>query len=280
MFHSHTFHIQLSRPGAIVMETIQGNIYDYPKYYDVLFNSDWRAEYHFVTACFEKHALRKVKRLFEPACGTGRLLFRFAKAGYEVSGNDLNPKAVDYCNARFAKHDFPPPAVVGDMADFRLKRKQDAAFNTINSFRHLASEGEAQGHLACVARALAKGGIYLLGFHLTPGRGRTCDEESWSASRGHLSILSNMWSINLDRRRRRERVGFTFEVYTPTRQFRLTDELDFRTYTYPQFEQLLAKVPELELAETYDFAYDVDQPIRVTGRTEDVIFVLRKKQGV
>ena len=259
------------------MEVIRGNIYDYPKYYDVLFGSDWKAEYDFLTACFERHALRPVRRLFEPACGTGRLLAKFARAGYEVSGNDLNPHAVEYCNARLVRHGFAPTAVVGDMADFRRKRKVDAAFSTINSFRHLESEEKAQGHLACIARALAKGGIYLLGFHLTPARRSTCDRESWSARRGHLSVLSRMWSIHVDRRRRRERVGLTFDVYTPTRQFRLEDEFIFRTYTAGQFRGLLDRIHELEVVETYDFAYEMDHPIRVAAETEDVVFVLRKR---
>jgi hypothetical protein len=72
-----------------------------------------------------------------------------------VLGNDLNPKAVEYCNARFRRRGFPPAAVVGDMADFRLARKVDAAFNPINSFRHLATERAAESHLRCVAAALA-----------------------------------------------------------------------------------------------------------------------------
>ncbi|MFH1918265.1 MAG: class I SAM-dependent methyltransferase [Planctomycetota bacterium] len=259
------------------MEVIPGSIYDYPKYYDVLFGSDCQAEYDFLTACFQKHALRPVRKLFEPACGTGRLLVKFARAGYEVSGNDLNPKAVHYCNARFERQGFRPAAVVGDMADFRLRRKQDAAFNTINSFRHLASEAQAQGHLECIARALGKGGIYVLGLHLTPTRGQACDRESWSARRGHLGVISEMWSIEVDRRRRRERVGFTFDVYTPTRQFRLKDELRFRTYTAAQFRRLLGRTPELEIVQTYDFGYAINQPVPITAETEDVVFVLRKR---
>ena len=259
------------------MEVIQGNIYDYPKYYDLLFGSDWKAEYDFLLACFEEHASRPVRRLFEPACGTGRLLLKFAGAGYEVSGNDLNPKAVDYCSARLVKHGFEPTAVVGDMSNFRLTRKVDAAFNTINSFRHLGSEKAAEGHLRCIAGALAKGGIYALGLHLTPTRGKPCDKESWSARRGHLGVVSQMWSIEVNRRRRTERVGFTFDIYTPTRTFRLEDELLFRTYTAGQFRRLLGRVAELELVETYDFAYKVDEPICVDAETEDVVFILRKK---
>ena len=259
------------------MEIIHGKLYDYPKYYDVLFGADCKAEYDFLLGCFRKHALRPVRRLFEPACGTGRLLVRLAKAGYEVSGNDLNRKAVEYCNARLVRHGFAPSAMVGDMADFRLPRKQDAAFNTINSFLHLLSEQDARGHLECVARVLAKGGIYMLGLHLTPTRGKTWNHESWSARRGHLAVLSRMWSIDVDHRRRRERVGFTLDVHTPTRQFRLEDEFIFRTYTATQFRRLLHRIPELEMVQTYDFAYEIDQLIQITDETEDVVFVLRRR---
>jgi SAM-dependent methyltransferase len=259
------------------MEVIRGSVYDYPKYYDVLFGADCKAEYDFLRACFERYALRAVRRLFEPACGTGRLLVKLAKAGYEVSGNDLNPKAVAYSNARLARHGLAATAVVGDMADFRLRRKVDAAFNTINSFLHLDSETKAQSHLECVARALAKGGIYVLGFHLTPIRGKTWSGESWSARRGHLAVVSRMWSMGVDRRRRQERLGFTLDVCTPTRQFRLDDEFVFRTYTAAQFRRLVGRVAELEIVETYDFAYDVDHPIRVTAQSEDVVYVLGKK---
>jgi SAM-dependent methyltransferase len=258
------------------MEVIRGNLYDYPKYYDVLFNADCKAEYDFLRGCFEKHALRTVRRLFEPACGTGRLLLKLGKAGYEVSGNDLNPKAVAYANARLARHGLPATVEVGDMADFRLRRKADAAFNTINSFLHLKSEARAQSHLQCVARALAKGGIYVLGFHLTPRRGKQWTGESWSARRGHLAVASRMWSIGVDLRRRQERLGFTLGVYTPTRQFRLEDEIVFRTYTRAQFRRLLGRIPELEIVQTYDFAYDLDRPTRVTAASEDVVYVLRK----
>jgi SAM-dependent methyltransferase len=258
------------------METIQARIYDYPKYYDLLFGSDWKAEYDFIRGCFEKHAACRVRRVFEPACGTGRLLVKLARAGYQVEGLDLNPKAVAYCNARLQRQGFPPTAAVGDMTDFRVRRKAHGVFNTINSFRHLATEQQAADHLACVARALAKGGLYLLGFHLTPTRGQQCTEESWTARRGHLAIASRMWSIKLDRRRRRERVGFTFDVYTPKRQFRLEDEFTFRCYTAAQFQKLLKRISDLEPVETYDFAYDLDHPIRIDERTEDVVYVLRK----
>jgi SAM-dependent methyltransferase len=259
------------------MEVIQAHLYDHPKYYDLVFGSDWKAEFDFLEGCFDIHTTRVVRRLFEPACGTGRLLYRFGAVGYDVGGNDLNPHAVEYCNRRLESKGIPGRAQVGDMSRFRLPRKVDAAFNTINSFRHLQTEQQAYDHLQCMANCLSRGGVYVLGFHLTPQSPRHGDEEWWTARRGHLTINSRLWSIEIDLRNREERVGMTYDIYTPTRQFRLEDETIFRTYTAEQFDTLLKGVPELEVAATYDFAYELDCPIQVDRRTEDVIFVLRKR---
>jgi len=258
-------------------EVISDNLYDHPKYYDLIFGSDWKAEFDFLNACFEKHASRRVARIFEPACGTGRLLIKFAQAGYDVNGIDLNPKAIGYCNDRLQRHGFVRSTFVADMSDFKLKRKSDAAFNMINSFRHLPSEETAESHLRCVANNLAKGGLYVLGLHLIPTAGARCEDESWSARRGNLAVVSYMWSKGIDRRRRNERLGMTFDIYTLTRQFRIEDEMNYRTYTARQMRSLLGRVPELEIAETYDFAYEIAHPIKIERNTEDVVFVLRKR---
>src|SRR5580698_7772957 len=111
------------------METISGHLYDYPKYYDLIFGSDWAAEFKFLEACFAKYSKRPVKRLFEPACGTGRMVIQFAKAGYEIWGNDLNETASKECNARLLRAGYAESAFVGDIADFSVKKKDDAAFN-------------------------------------------------------------------------------------------------------------------------------------------------------
>lgn len=265
----------------------RGSLYDYPKYYDLVFGSDWKAEYDFLRGCFDRYAElprgAKVKRLFEPACGTGRLMFRFGKAGFPTSGNDLNEKAVAFCNKRLRRHGLAETAHVGDMSDFTLRdvgaRKPfDAAFNTINSFRHLPSEAAAEGHLRCLGEAVRPGGLYVLGLHLTPARGVPhSDEESWSARRGQLAVISRLWSEGVDRRRREETVGMSFDVYTPSESFRLIDQTGFRTYTAAQMRDLIDRVGVWETAAVYDFAYELDQPIEVSGSTEDVVYVLRRR---
>ncbi|MEX1231855.1 MAG: class I SAM-dependent methyltransferase [Planctomycetaceae bacterium] len=258
-------------------EMLTGSLYDYPKYYDLVFGSDCQAELSFLKGAFAKYAKRPVKKLFEPACGTGRLLIRLAQQGYQVSGLDLNPHAVEFCNKRLVKNEFPAGAFVGDMADFRLKKPVDAGFNLINSFRHLGSDAQARSHLECMATSVAKGGLYLLAMHLSPTKGEAIETESWSARRGHLAINTHMWIINRDTKKRNEHIGITFDIYTPLNHFKIDDTMDYRTYTAKQMEKLIAGAPSWDIVGVHDFTYDINEQVTIAPETEDVVYVLRKR---
>lgn len=259
------------------MHEIEDHIYDYPLYYDLIFAAEWKQEFNFLNSVFKKYATGKVKNLFEPACGTGRLIYRFAHAGYSITGNDLNEKAIAFCNQRLVRHGLKPTGIVGDMTKFSITKPVDAAFNTINSFRHLQTERAAIDHLNCMADAIRPGGVYVLGFHLTPTLGDACEEEYWTARRGRLTVDSGMWLLERNRRQRFESFGMSFDVTTPKEKFRIVDEVKFRTYTLPQFQKLLNQVPRFEMLAVFDFDYDIDVPIGLNGETEDVLFVLGRQ---
>ncbi len=104
------------------MEKTTASIYDFPVYYDLVFGSDCAAELEFLHHVFDRYVDGKVKRLFEPACGTGRLIYRLGREKYEVGGIDLNDKAIDFCNKRLERYDLKGRAMVGDMADFAVKK--------------------------------------------------------------------------------------------------------------------------------------------------------------
>lgn len=258
------------------MEEISESIYDHPKYYDLVFGADCAAELRFIEACNTKHLNGRGKRMFEPACGTGRLLYRLATRGYTVGGIDLNSRAVEFCNRRLERHGFQASARVADMANFSDRKKWDLAFNTINSFRHLASERTAREHFQCMAAVTRPGGLYLLGLHLRPTEAAPSETESWSARRGHLAVNTHMWTIARDRPGRVERFGIRFDVHTPTRQFRITDQLVLRSYTDRELRRLIASAGGWTVEETYDFSYNIDEPIEVDAACEDVVYVLRR----
>jgi len=257
-------------------EQLPGTFYDHPRYYDLVYGSDWKAERDFLVAVFEKHATCHVQAVFEPACGTGRLLFRLARAGYQVSGLDLKPAMVDYCNSRLERHGFGRPAWVGDMCDFQVSRPVDAAFNTINSFRHILDHQQAVSHLQAIAHSLSAGGIYVLGLHLSPTLGSPVDSESWSARRGHLAVRASIRLAERDLPGRREDYKMMYDIWTPTAQMQVHDEFSFRTYTVDQFQELVEEAGSLRIEACYDFQYDPDRPIELDGRSEDVVFILAR----
>jgi len=252
------------------------SLYDYPRYYDLVYGSDWKAEVDFLTGVFDRHVRGSTKRLLEPACGTGRLMFRLEREGYHVDGIDLSQNAVEYCNQRLLRHGLQGSARVADMTDFTVKSKYCAAFNTINSFRHLEKHSQARDHLACMAKAIRRGGVYILGIHLCPRFGEPVEEESWIARRGHLCVQTSMWLVERNLRKRFERFHMRYDIWTPTDHKTLDDEFNFRTYTRQQFDTLLSEIPEFKIEAIYDFSYDLNRPIEVDDHSEDVVYILKR----
>ena len=116
-----------------------------------------------------------------------------------------------------------------------------------------------------------------LGLHLLPTKGPRDEEESWVARRGHVQVNSRMWSKKVDKRRRMEDLGMTLDIWTPTKHFRIEDEMHYRTYTASQMADLLSRVPEFEHVATYDFAYDLKQQVTIGPSTQDIVLILRRK---
>ena len=80
----------------------------------------------------------------------------------------------------------------------------------------------------------------------------------------------------LARKKRVERFGIRFDVHSPTKSFRIVDELVLRSYTPRQMNQLIRSSGCWETVETFSFGYDLDDPVEVDGTSEDVVYVLRR----
>ena len=175
-----------------------------------------------------------MRRLFEPACGSGRLIAALAGRGYTMTGLDLNRPALDYAAKRLKRRGLSAELIAGDMADFRLKRPVDAAYCMLNSFRHLLTEEAARRHLECVADALRPGGIYLLGFHLLPPDASLECTERWRERHGKTQVSVTLRVVASSRRRRIERLRINALVRTPKGELRLVDEFPLRIYNATQ----------------------------------------------
>jgi SAM-dependent methyltransferase len=256
-------------------------IYNYPTLYDVLFSDSWKGEIKFLKTVLQRYCNKPTTgRIFEPACGTGRLLWRLAKMGHKVVGLDLNPHAITFCNKRLRQHGLAESAILGDMTRFSLndlgqKKTFDLAFNFVSSFLHLTTESAAASHLHAIADILKPNGIYLLGLHLLPQGNAVCSQEKCSARHGSLALQSRLSRLSLDRQQRIETVEFRIKAKTPKKCYEVVDVFPLRTYSLRQLQYLLKKVNRFDILETFDF--NLQYPIQLNPQTEDVVLVLKKK---
>ena len=159
------------------------NWYDYPQYYDIAFQGHTRREADFIEAACRKYCPFDARRFLEPACGAGRLITELAARGYEVAGFDLSRPALSYLRRRLARQQLHAETFEAEMSDFRFSRPVDAAYCTVNTFRHLLTEQAARGNL--VYRPQPSSGRHLYPRlasaaiacqESTPGAGRSGEE--------------------------------------------------------------------------------------------------------
>src|SRR5947199_1128995 len=99
---------------------LEGTWYDHPEYYDIAFQAYTRREADFIEAACRKYCPFNVRRLLEPACGTGRLVAWLAARGYELVAFDRNRPALSYLRLRLARRQLHAETFEAEMSDFRL----------------------------------------------------------------------------------------------------------------------------------------------------------------
>lgn len=255
---------------------IVGDWYDHPEVYDLSLRDETPLEAAFVEAACRKYCGFPVRRLLEPACGSGRMVAEMAARGYEVTGLDLNAKALAYLRKRLARRKLTAEVYRADMTAFHLPQPADVAFCLVNSFRHLLTEDAARRHLQCVAANLRRGGIYLLGLHLVPPDADFASIERWRTRQGRTHVSTDLRVIAAEARRRIETLQVSLRVRRGEKLWRFRGRFDLRLYNATQFRQLLASVPALELCDVYDFWYEIDHPLELNDTISDTVFVLRK----
>jgi len=252
------------------------NCYDYPQYYDIAFQAYTQLEADFIDAACRKYCPFVARRLVEPACGTGRLITGLAARGYQMIGFDLSEPALRYLRRRLARRLLHAETFQAEMSNFRLARPVDAAYCTVNTFRHLLTEQAARGHLKCIADSLRPGGIYILGLHLLPPDGKEENVWHWTEQRRETKVTITLRALRIHLRSRTENLRVCMLVRRGSKELSLWYEFQFRTYTARQFRRLLDSVSSLELCDVYDFRYDIRQPIALNDEMAYQVFVLRR----
>jgi SAM-dependent methyltransferase len=248
------------------------NWYDYPQYYDIAFQTCAGLEADFIEAACRKYCRFQVRRMLEPACGSGRLITEFVARGYKVMGFDLSQPALSYLRQRLARRRLAAEIFQAEMSDFSLDRSIDAAYCMGNTFRHLLTEQAARAHLECITATLRAGGIYVVSMNLLPS-----DAARWTQRRGKTKVSVTERVLRTDVRRRIEYVQVRLTAHRGLQEFRLRHEYQLRTYTQQQFRRLISSVPSLQLCDIYDFRHDIDRPLGLNDEIAYGVFVLRRR---
>lgn len=134
---------------------------------------------------------RRALTILEPACGTGRYLRLLARRGHRVIGFDREERMVEYARGRLAAAGADTARVFrAEMTEFAkgVRGRVDAAFNLINTIRHLPSDRAMLAHLLEIRRVLAPGGVYLVGISLSAYGLEFPSEDVWRGRRGRVDV--------------------------------------------------------------------------------------------
>src|SRR5438094_5362886 len=256
---------------------LQASWYDYPRYYDIAVQAYTQHEADFIEAACRKYCPSRVRRLLEPASGTGRVITELGTRGYELSGFDLSQPGLRYLRRRLTRSRLYAEIFETEMSNFRIGQPADAAYCIVNTFRHLLTEQAARAHLECIAGSVRPGGIYILGLHLFPPDRDAEDVWRWTGQRGKTKVTVTQRVLRTDLRRRIEDVQVCLMARRGSKEFRLRHAFQLRMYTPRQFRRLLASVPSLELCDVYDFRYDIERPSTLNDEMAYTVFVLRRR---
>jgi SAM-dependent methyltransferase len=268
------FSVQTIMPSARSLEF--DNWYDHPQYFDMVFRDETAAEIDFFHAAFDRFADGPVKRVFEPGCGSGRLVTAMAAGGFDVTGIDLSAPSLAYLRKKLKRRGLDATLMRDDFTRLQLPGTFDAAFCTFNTFRHLTDEASAVSHLRSVADHLRPGGLYILGLHIIPLDAEKQCTERWKASHGVTTVNVTLRVTDFNRRKRIEQIHVVLTAKSPGKTVRCRTDFPLRLYTMTQFQKTLAQVPGLEIAGAYDFDYDLDSPRQIDDDLIDSVFVLKK----
>ena len=218
-------------------------LYSTPEIYDVAFGWDLTLELDFLENCWADLVPGPVRRVLEPACGTGRVLKGLGDRGYDVLGYDRSPEMVAFASHKLAT--VGGRALRGDMATFRPPGRFDVAINLVNSIGYLLEDDELLAHWKRVAEALRPDGIYIVQFNYAGEPPNAGDFGPWENTAGDL-MTALTWSVVREdlralRSHQRCRIGVRrATVGGPSEEWVLEEEHVLRLWTHEEMDRLVA----------------------------------------
>ncbi len=153
---------------------------------------------------------------------------------------------LEFAQRRLVEDDLMAGLWVDSMQGFRTEGRYDLAHCLVSTFKYLTTEKDALANLERVANCLHKGGLYVVGIHLSNYGRERFEHERWVVERDGLKVTSNTRTWPADAERRTERLRNRLRIqHRGKAEKTLETNWEFRTYDAEQLRQLIAQVPSL-----------------------------------
>lgn len=140
----------------------RAGLYDFPAYYESVFDRDFEKETDFLEACLRRHGVTDDRSFLELGCGPARNARAFARRGWRAVGLDNSPTMLAYAGHEAQREGASMELVEGDLREFELARAVGLAACLWETICVLATNEDMLRHLRAVARNLLPGGTYVI----------------------------------------------------------------------------------------------------------------------
>lgn len=181
----------------------------------------------------------------EPACGTARHLRWLATAGHRCVGFDIDPGMIEDARTRSDRAGIEKRTnlFVADMTDFaaHIKRPVRAAYNLINTIRHLESDEAMLAHFENISESLTNDGIYIVGLSTTVYGVEMPSEDVWHGARGPCRVTQIANYLPPEDGSRFETVLSHLHIERPGGDEHRDSTYTLRTYSLDEWTALVAR---------------------------------------
>jgi SAM-dependent methyltransferase len=154
------------------------------------------------------------------------------KRGYQYTGLDLNQAMLKYSREKASRINAKVNLIQGDMLDFSLVRKVDFIYILLGSLC-AKNTSELIAHFDSVAKALKKGGLYLLDWCIQYPPWRVESENSWEMEKGDIKVKTTVSWKSINKAEQTFEEIIVFEIDDHGEKLNITGT-DLKRAIYPQ----------------------------------------------
>ncbi len=251
-------------------------VYDHPEYYEIAFS--WRdipAEVNLFEECYKQYSKIPVKSVLEIGCGNSPHMEELIKRGYIYYGFDLSDKMLDYSRQKLRQIGDTANLFRANMVDFKMERKVDFAFIMLGSL-FATSTADLNSHFESVAKALNKGGLYLLDWCVQfEPPWETKGASSWEMERDGIKVKTTVtWKpISLARQTFEEKI--VLEVHDHGKKITVSGKNIHRAIYPQEFKCYIANHKKFEFVDWWN-NWNLEKPLDFAGKIDRPIILIRR----